>query len=265
MSGRKLTPSEIKRSGLDVLLEIDRVCSLIGVNYTLAYGTLLGAVRHQGFIPWDDDVDIWMTRHDFDVFMKEFPKRASSRFRILTDADQNFVCYWPKVVDSETIAFERGYRPVPGQGVWVDIFTLEDFGSGDEKLLADLTHAEHKRWMGFFRAGTFLYRIRLIFLAIFMKDVSLRDLKSDIRQLNRKFHTLLKSGKTGDSYLLTPDLKIVDKKLFSETVMMKFEDYSFPAPAGYDGILKALYGNYMKLPSKSRQKYSGHYSSVIKA
>lgn len=265
MSGRKLTSSEIKKSGLEVLLEIDRVCRVVGIKYYLAYGTLLGAVRHKGFIPWDDDVDIWMTRHDLNIFMKEFPARADSRFRILTDADENYVCYWPKVVDTKTVALERGYRPVSGQGVWVDIFTLEGFQYGDEKRLEELTLAEHKRWMGFFSAGTFFYRLRLIFLALFMKDVSVKELNSDIRELNGNFKRLLESGKDGNSYLLTPDLKVVDKTLFSGTTMMEFEGFSFPAPSGYAGILNTLYGDYMKIPSKSRQKYSGHFRYVMKA
>ena len=104
----QLTKPQIHSVLLEILKEVDSFCKEKGLRYSMAYGTLLGAVRHKGFIPWDDDIDILMPRPDFERFVTEFGKEPGARYRCLYNTDNENECFmhfFAKVHDSWTSIF----------------------------------------------------------------------------------------------------------------------------------------------------------------
>ncbi|WP_297150634.1 LicD family protein, partial [uncultured Ellagibacter sp.] len=100
----RLSVDDMKAIELDIMDEIDRVCAAHGVEYFLGYGTLLGAVRHGGFIPWDDDMDIIMMRDQYELLMDHFNEwRTSERFKLVSYRDKSSIYQFAKIVDTTTV------------------------------------------------------------------------------------------------------------------------------------------------------------------
>lgn len=122
-AGNQLTLKEIQQNILEILIDIDKFCRTNGLKYSLCYGTLLGAVRHGGFIPWDDDADIFMLREDFNRFMKTY---RSNRFKLVYNSDPEhpqISAGYAKVGDASSRA--KDYSGMLSYGAWVDIFPVE--------------------------------------------------------------------------------------------------------------------------------------------
>ena len=129
---RKVTLEEYKTIILGVLEEIDHICRQEGFTYMLGCGTLLGAVRHQGFIPWDDDIDIMMPRQDYYRLMDYMSHHETGLtfFDVTNKKDTIFVC--GKICRKGTAVREHNFREVEGYGAFVDVFILDDLPD-DEK------------------------------------------------------------------------------------------------------------------------------------
>ncbi len=132
----QLTIDDIKAIELEIMDEIDRVCAERGLQYFLGYGSLLGAVRHGGFIPWDDDIDILMMRADYEQLMAHFNEwRKSERFKLVSYRDESSIYQIAKVVDTTTVMYENFVGKKAATGVWVDIFPLENFDPTKSSLI----------------------------------------------------------------------------------------------------------------------------------
>ena len=125
---KEISPAEFRVHMMDILQDMQRFCDEKGLRYYLSYGSLLGAVRHKGFIPWDDDIDIWMPRPDYERFAKEYDHPY---YKVLSAwTDKNYPLDFPKVHDIRTKVVEEG-----GDGEWgvfVDIFILDGIHSPEE-------------------------------------------------------------------------------------------------------------------------------------
>lgn len=121
--------ASVKRIGLDILNDIDRICRENGINYSLAYGTLLGGIRHHVFIPWDDDIDLMMLREDYDKFIKIAPIDLNEKFYLLThDLYNGYGLFFAKVMAKKTLMKEITNAKVDAPaGVFVDVFPLDNF------------------------------------------------------------------------------------------------------------------------------------------
>ena len=129
---KQMTIEDMKRIELEVMDEIHRICRDHGLRYYLFYGSLLGAVRHGGFIPWDDDIDIVMMREDYEVLIGHFDEwRSSDRFSLALYKDGKNPCQYAKVVDSTTRVREAFARRDYGTGIWVDVFPLDFYDSAN--------------------------------------------------------------------------------------------------------------------------------------
>lgn len=133
MERTPLTLEEVKKITLDILLHIDAFCREHDIPYYMAYGTALGAVRHGGFIPWDDDVDLIMRREDYERFLREF-RDTQGRYMCLSFEEGTYPFPFAKIVDSETEQHPRYMKRVPGQGIGVDIFPFDTFRTSDPKV-----------------------------------------------------------------------------------------------------------------------------------
>lgn len=260
---RKLTSEEIKERELSILVFIDKLCKENNLEYFLSFGTLIGAIRHKGFIPWDDDIDIQMKRNDYEKFIKIFPKNNINNYKIL-NVEDNSEYYYPflKIVDGNTKVEEINFKNIDELGVWVDIFPLDNF---DNKIINEKKVKLLKKKLNISRENkcvvtkkkskTFIKRI----LHIFYRKKNPKKYGLIMNELGKKVLN------TGKEYCILYSLNfkkcILNKEFYSETIDCEFEGYKFKAPSKYHDILTQIYGDYMKLPPEN-QRTSGHNIDV---
>ena len=121
--GEQLTIKNIRECQLEMMDYIDQICRSNNIEYSLAYGTLIGAVRHKGFIPWDDDVDILMLRKDYEKFLSLIKNDITFPYRIIDVENAYFV--WSKICDRNTYVKELIDYQIPNYGVWIDVFPYD--------------------------------------------------------------------------------------------------------------------------------------------
>ena len=138
---KELSLQQIQHYSLIVLLHVHGFCVAHDIRYTLAYGTLIGAVRHQGFIPWDDDIDIIMTRENFERFVREY--KSSEDFMLVAPGDKKSHIAFARLCDlKDTVVESRTPWSAYSTGVWVDIFPMDaiDDDESRHKLRYDKIH-----------------------------------------------------------------------------------------------------------------------------
>lgn len=125
----------VQTKELEILKEVEKACEQLGIHYMIAYGSLIGAMRHKGFIPWDDDMDIWMTRDDYDLFLAKGQAYLPENLFIqhITTEKQNDNLFI-KVRDTNTLFLEtKNDNASINRGIFIDVFPLERI-SGDPKV-----------------------------------------------------------------------------------------------------------------------------------
>ncbi len=227
---------------LEILIEVDRVCKKHRISYWLDSGTLLGAVRHQGFIPWDDDLDIQMLRSDFKKFIKIFPIECSPDFILqINKTDRNYMAPYAKVRDIHSCIAENNEKldtHYKYKGLYIDVFLLEPASENlavlgrKFQVVVYLFSVFKKDYFGlktFFanlvRWG--VYNIVFELFRIISKGMKYKNL----------YHTY------GSGFLKHR----VKEEIFPLTEL-SFEGKHFPVPAKYDAFLRRIYGDYMQLP-----------------
>lgn len=235
---------------LDLLLEFDRFCRSHDIQYYLAYGTLLGAIRHKGFIPWDDDVDVYVLRKDFEklpLLQKEF----EFPYFLETPYNDPGYLYSPtRIRNSNTTALVELFKYAGfNQGIWLSIFPIDNWimEGGEEKyeqingLLLDCStcmrmsnpHLDEisiervKNYKGL--SGIESYE-KVHAIASQYKDIK-TDKVANMVCTTYPYHNL-----------------VYQVDAFRSVVYKEFEGFELPVPVGYDHILKTLYGDYMQFP-----------------
>ena len=229
---------------LELLCEIDRICKKHVIRYWLSSGTLIGAVRHGGFIPWDDDLDIEMMREDYDRLMDILPTELPSTMALQNHrTDHTYFFFYAKVRDRRSLLSEgNNYdRMWKEQGIYIDIFPLEYQPISIHKISEKTAGHMYKIW----RTCT--------------------DDNLGIRKVMRLFHfnrrfvfpllRLLCSISGTD--VITSGMGIpYHNPRFAKDIFplatLKFEGREFPVPHNYDHMLRLMYGDYMQLPSEER-------------
>lgn len=263
-----LLDDEIKKIELNILLAIRDFCEKENIRYCLAYGTLLGSIRHNGFIPWDDDIDLFMPYEDYISFNEKF---TSSNYYL---ENWNIVHdYWldfTKVVDSTTKIVENNNVVRSTPGLFVDIFPLVGFGSNFEKAKKHLKKIE-KMKVKIKYANTqknilspnlsFTNKVKKTLVFYFSK-IYLKFIKKD--KFIDRFNKLLSKYSFDDSaYVAYVDMDggfMNTDKLFEKSVFLnfekrfKFETYDFPVPVQYEKFLTIQYGSdYMQIPDEDKR------------
>ena len=234
---------------LDMLAEYDKVCKKYGLTYYMLYGTLLGTVRHKGFIPWDDDIDVAMPRDDYEKFI-QLDKEFSEPLFLQTPYTDKGYFYTPaRIRNSNTTAVVELFKYAGfNQGVWLSIFPLDrwDNNGGKER------YEEIKKHV--LNCSTYM-RIGNPHLS--PKDIArVEAYKGNPMDDYEKIQSLAQTCKDPHSkYVMTAvitqgryDQKLLDATDFERTISMDFEGLKVMVPIGYDHLLRVWYDDYMQLP-----------------
>ena len=267
MKGKDLTIDERKEVGLLILDEIERVSKILGVDFFLAYGTLLGAIRHNGYIPWDDDIDIWMKKKDFDLFLSGFNELCSPDFKIISwQTDPDYPFFMPKIVYLKTAIRERWMKKrVNKLGVWVDVFCLSSIPVDIwHSSLGDRIYSyELYRRVAQFRYMCFFSKLDILRMGFKNKDQhALKCIFKKPSNFTTKIYSEMKDY--GESSTLLPVdhlLKgsfIFEADWFSNIIYHSYEDREYPIPIGWKNILEMIYGDYMTPPPEKERRVKQH-------
>ena len=284
---------------IGLINEVARICKKHNIRWFAGYGTLLGAARHKGFIPWDDDVDLLMFRPDYEKFKRVAAKEVKAPyffdnwynyrlesegasltdpegdFQFITEEQQNFfenrwITQWPSIRlrDSRTSMIEFPNRNFINQGIWIDIFPLDPVPPLTQEI------------------QTFNFNLAILLLMIAAAPERVKKTMQDNQRLLLEYDDVEKllmlsyaergsffedvmnenfflSERIGDlrDFTLTSNQVSYRSKFFADVIHLPFEKIEVPAPADYDNVLKAYYGDW-RTPVY-RVSHAQFYSSEI--
>ena len=258
--------TELRTIQQEILDDVDRFCKDSGLHYSLGGGTLLGAVRHKGYIPWDDDIDINMPRTDYEAF--------ASSFR----SDQNEVIdlrYHPACREICLKVVRKGTRMIDvelGRCLWginIDIFPIDGYPNDDLFLCDEIASIRNKiaKICPYYKTIPMPRKIKWLFKYCVKRLCN--PLMPSVLFLKNKLHELASGNKIANSQNAGGILggygrkEVMDSNVFSEYVKLEFEGKLYPVIAGYDVYLKSLYGNYMELPPVEKRVSHHLYDAYI--
>lgn len=246
--------AELREMQLDILDKIHAFCMERGIRYSLGGGTLLGAVRHKGYIPWDDDIDIMMPRPDYERFLKEF--EGMYPHYVLQHYKNDDMYYFPfaKVFDERTVLIEESTI----NGIYVDVFPID--GLPDKPYFAEYC-AQYKKYVTLLcktnkyykfqknHSKFFLYVKYLIKSMVYPSKNKTITLFEDFYNKN-KFESSQYAGAICGVY---GENEIMESRVFKNYTSLFFEGRAYMAISDYKAYLTKHYGDYMILPPIDKQ------------
>lgn len=250
---KEIDVEELKQIQINILKYVDKFCKENDIKYWIDYGTLLGAVRHKGYIPWDDDIDISMLREDYEKFIKLSSKMDPKYKFFCYETDENCSLPYGKVLDTSTVLYEPNLKYGQKLAVFIDVFAVDSVPN-DTKIVQKMYkkyqkyrklnnlqvnknfYVKEKEKYNFIR-----YPFHMIFQLLPRRFFTKKGIKLYKKYIN--YDT---------DYVAVLD-KICKKSLLDSMIELEFEGEKFMAPKEYDLRLKLVYGDYMKLPPIEEQ------------
>lgn len=256
--------NQVKNLQIKILLYIDEICKSNNIPYYIVGGTLLGAIRHKGYIPWDDDIDIAMFRKDYQKLLTIMTNDNSNQyFNQNIDTDYSYVKYIPKIRLNGTKFVERKFKDLDmHHGIYIDVFILDkvdikkDISIDRRVKLSNYLLRIKEIKTGLYKSSTYSKTFRNKILGKIFKVIP-----STV--INKLIHYIYSMSNNNNIYVTNFGSQYGWRKqtfpidVYGEGTHLEFEGHQFMAPAKWEVILKSLYGDYMKLPPEEKRN-SGH-------
>lgn len=265
-------PSELRhvqQASTLILKELDRVCRELDIRYAVYAGTAIGAVRHHGFIPWDDDVDVCMTRRDYERFLSEAPACLAENFEIANSRTNpvDFPCVYSYLTLKDTIFIPEFYRSCSyRKPLSIDIFPLDNIADDPKEFKRQARSTWIWGRLAFVHATPRPYltltgwKRALVLAVCFAAHWGMRILRIRSEWIQQRWEKAARRFEHEDCARMTEftgrdplRLALTEDELFP-AIDVPFEDITVKLPRGYDAILSRAYGTYMELPPKEERK-----------
>ena len=256
---KQLTKEEIKQIQLEIMDSIHAFCEQHVLRYSLAYGTLIGAMRHKGYVPWDDDIDIMMPRPDYERFIHEYPGYKKNHVVQTHKNDKSYYLPFAKVYDNRT---EQIIFPTK-TGVFVDVFPIDGFPETEEDTKVYLKKKFHVVFHDIlYTCSNNSYR-KGNKLLIALKYIGKRILYPSRKRGIEKHDAIVESypyetaNYAGVASNTIWERSRLPKRIFEEYTKSAFEGRMYNIISNYDIFLSSYYGDYMQLPPEE-ERVPGH-------
>ena len=249
--------AELKKIQLDILEVIGRFCQDNDISYSLACGTMLGAARHKGYIPWDDDIDIYISRKEYKKLVEIFPQSVDDISLVSMERNKEWNRSYAQAYNNKTILKEGAETPIE-IGVYIDVYPVDEVPDDDiewtsyNKRRRALIHLYEIKYVKFSKNRSFLRNLILFIGKFFLFPFSSRFIAQQISNYaqihnGKGYHRLFECVQG------MLQKRPFDSSLMEEFVCVPFEDRMFLAMKDFDVYLTNGYGNYMQLPPKEKQ------------
>lgn len=273
MQNKEVNLRKLQLMELEILKEFIGVCANLNLRYFLAGGSVLGTIRHNGFIPWDDDIDVIMPRKDYEIFLEKGQSLMQKQFFIQTyKTEPDYVMGFAKIRNSNTTFIEKSLKNLDiNHGIYIDVFPLDGYKIQNK----------FQNYLNKIRYYLYEMQIAKKLNLEAKKNITVRgrilNCISNIIYGNTPIQKLLrKKEKIATHYdydkseyicpffdpVKAPLSLVFPKDYFENGVVKKFEGIDVVIPQNYDAFLKQHYGDYMKLPPEEERK-PHHYNQII--
>jgi lipopolysaccharide cholinephosphotransferase len=252
----------VKLAQLDLLNELKRICDKNDIKYFLSGGTLLGAIRHNGFIPWDDDIDVGMLRKDYDKFIKCCSEELCNDYYIHNwDNDEYSVQPFSKLkIKGTQYTEEISKNSKVDDGIFIDIFPYDNVPNNN--FLRKIQSMKIKKYRKSLLikgnisiiGNSILKKIEYFPIVIYAKLHTRFSLKKKMYKEMTRYNKKMSSKVTAHGGSYSYYKEIIDIEWINNRISHKFEKYEYSVPSKYDTILTNLYGNYMEYPPIEKRK-----------
>lgn len=230
---------------MELLTVFDNICRRLGISYQLFAGTALGAVRHKGFIPWDDDLDIIMLRPEYERFLKEAPAEPESeKYFLQAEFSEHWPMFFSKLRKNGTACIER-YVPrdeLMHQGIYIDIFPCDSLSNAP--IIGKLQFAASKAVIARslakrgYRTDSKIKKLALKLSCLVPAKAFCRFVRGEAYAGTKRVHCFFGAASKYEK-------SVFPREWMDETILLPFESGVFPVSAHYDELLTTLYGDYM--------------------
>lgn len=262
-----LTPIQmIQQTELELADSFDLVCRKHSLRYSLAFGSFIGAVRHKGFIPWDDDIDVIMPRKDYDEFFRIARDELPDYFEVQHFKFGNSKRYVSRIVDTRTLMHLSSYEKDNDIGIWLDIFVLDGLpDKGIEREFcyfevlwrkACVSFAAFDQTVNLHRPGRPKFQQLIINFCAATKFGHLWSLKKNLSKYDRvlkRIDTFANHDCFCGAGTYDPRRQTWPADIFLDLVDYEFEGHRYLGVKNFDAILRVTYGDYMALPSENNR------------
>lgn len=254
---KELNSFEYKQILLETMDIFDSFCRSNNLTYYLIGGSLLGGIRHKGFIPWDDDIDVGMPRKDYDIFVSMFKGDNTIRFIDCFNTNNYYLPYGK--LCNYKVDLHENINSKLHIGAYLDIFPLDFIRNPNDKKLKRIL--EPNRFIKMLTSlkytplnkKTNIIKNTIILTCRMLCPFSLNKIARIKTKRAKKIASLDETNYICCLFGIYGLKEIVDYNFFSKTIEVDFEGRKYLAPCGYDGYLKHIYGDYMRLPPEEKR------------
>ena len=253
MNGKQILSAELREIQLSLLGKVDEYCRKNNLRYSLGGGTLLGAVRHGGYIPWDDDIDLMMPRPDYDKFLDGFDGQYENIDVIHYRKDPKCSKPFARICDNRTIFVETMQKC----GVNIEIWAIDGLPEGDKEISAFFDKFDYE--VSKLVRSTDLLGVKQGYISVFIKQIIKKIIDPSRKEAVQRFQNFITSydfehSKYAACVMGAYRLKeVMNTDVFKHYIELPFEGTNYMVIEDYDSYLKKHYGNYMELPPIEKQ------------